>query len=1294
MADDFNKEPLGDISGATGRKKELADISFAATNAAAEINALAKEFENLSKKAGANTNIISKEEVGRLSSLNKALQTITVSTLKSSKARKAFADQILKAEQEQKGVLSKIALFEKEIKARKEEAAEFQAKADKLQKEARDNQLAAEEKIAKLTTDRTKIENESFERLAAVKANGTEEEIAAAEKVHAAQMAKARDLENEAKDIANEARELGILNQKRINDAQDLADAAKQEASTLEGQVNLLKEKATLQGKDIIAAKELQKVMEKIDKAGGSILESFQNLGNALLSNVPIIGTAFDKIFGQLGKASQMFRDATAQQTSKLGAMFKATQGFITSLTVVGIGGFMSALFDGMKTASEFGKIVRQGLGGGMIDASKSMAAASAAASRLTIPLAEAGAMVGELNDALGTSLGFNADQLTTFGTLTKKIGVSSDAAAHLFEQSVKLGIPYKDLTADIVGATEKLNAMNGTAIAPKAVLEEMGHASQTILRNMKENPDALIKAAAGARALGMSMDDIANAAESTLDFQSSMQKEMEAELMLGKELNLDRLRAAAASGDVNAQQAEMKRLVLENKDALKGNVLAQQMFADTIGLSKEELNKMMNEEEKQRKLGKQDVARQAANDRMKKMSQKEIGFQTMESMKSIASLADRIDKFIESFQQGVVDFGKAFMKAIEPLGSAVGDIFNADTMAERWEIIKARLWPAIKESFSNLGTLVMESLGEGFGGIADIFKDKDKSLLSNGGILGKLLGGLVVGGAGLSIAFKGLSALGGMFSKLRGSTKFLPMYVRNVGAGEGFLGSEGGSRIFKHLFGKKGNFVGNLTRTFSRGITKMFGRNMISRNLGNFASKINKIKMPNLTRIFSRLKMPNLTRIFSKIKLPNLTNVFSKIKIPTGAASGLLKTVGGKILAPLELAMGAFKGVNQVKDLTAEQKKEAGIREDMGTVEAGILGALTGNANKGSSLSKYVGIEEGGAGDEALGIATSGARGAAVGAAIGSVVPVVGTAVGAVVGGAVGVVAEGFKVFSDPNSKLRQGLSNFASATWDKAKEIGSKVKETAAMVGEKISDFATNVKDRAVEFGTAVKEKVSNFASAASEKISSFATSVGTGIMSFANTARDKAKAFAGAVGEKIGNIRGKISEFVEANGGLVGGIKAAAAGLASKASEWFGSKVQGLKDWWNGTTASTPEIKEAEIKKVTTPLVQMSTSQSKELMTALNAALTKGAEATVQAVNQFGDNIEPYITESRIVAEDQLQKMKELKMQSDKQHQNEITELRNQTALLYQYITNPQKSVIKMDSYKVGESLVSRY
>jgi hypothetical protein len=134
------------------------------------------------------------------------------------------------------------------------------------------------------------------------------------------------------------------------------------------------------------------------------------------------------------------------------------------------------------------------------------------------------------------------------------------------------------------------------------------------------------------------------------------------------------------------------------------------------------------------------------------------------------------------------------------------------------------------------------------------------------------------------------------------------------------------------------------------------------------------------------------------------------------------------RIGAVLDLGLGGFTGSSQA-DMTAEEQKAAGVEVGISKAKATTLGVLTGGAEKGSMFSESLGIKKGSAADEAMGIAGAGARGAAIGATIGSVIPVVGTAVGAVVGGAVGLVSEGVKVFSDPNSKLRQGISNFGKS-------------------------------------------------------------------------------------------------------------------------------------------------------------------------------------------------------------------------------------------------------------------------
>ena len=1332
------------------RAEELkqANIEGAKFKATMEgLNAVFKDF----KKTSSDALKQDQELLGQLSTLSKGfgkavslsdkIKGFTVNDLKNAKQRNSFQTALNAAQGDQARVAADIVMLEDTIASKITQSQQALNSSVDIRKELgalaqemfdkESEQIANQEEIERI---KKKINSLDFEKngLAGKAAEEKEREIDALveeeirleqilesnKEIFEKQIAKSNQLEADAQNLETLSSEY----KDQAAFSKEILNTAKEYQKEINGTVD--------------AAEELNKKVEAVNQAGNKLLKSFSEFGSKIGGMIPVFGGLFQTVFGELGKAQGLFEQAVAQGTSKAGAYFKALTGTIQALSLAGLAAFAKLAFEGAKNASEAFKIVKKGLGGGLISASMAMKSASGAASAMGIPLQEAAGYIGQMNDALGTSLGFSAKQVTTFGTLTRNMGVSGEAAAKLFKFAVKTGTSYEDMAANVAGTTEKLNAMNGTAVAPKAVFEEMGNASQTILRNMKSNPDALIKAAAGARAMGMEMNKIADAAESTLDFESSMAKEMEAELMLGKDLNLDKLRAAAATGDQVTMQEEMKRLVMENKGALEGNVLAQSKMADTLGISKEELNKMLNTTEDQAKMAEKDAARKKANAENEKKTNKELGQEQLKTFRSINSLADRIAKFQEALAAGAYAFFKSVKKAIKPIldmdFSKIMDTFKTDGIIAGVTETFKQLIPAAKESIKNLGSLVVDTFLEAFSG-------GEGSLLSKGGILGKLLGAGVLTGGALTIGFKGLSAIGGIFKKMRG-TRFLPMYVKMTGSGPmDLLGNKGRAGLFKQfktLFKKP--------KVFFRAL-KMKG-GMLSKIVGNIGSKLSNFKLPKignpfknlrlpkLQSIFSKIKLPNLTKIFSKIKLPNLTNIFKNLKLPklpkmpklpgmskvggllsklnplkllkgkggakaAGAAANVASKAAVKTGAKMAARIGAnalkaipvvgqvamigmaaydaFQGVKKTgeffgkdqEDTTTGEKAAAGIGSALSGLTFGLLDA--GKAARGIKA----------AGDFVADKAKAGWEGIKKGAA----------AFG-------GWVSSGWDSLKQGFSNVKDKATEIANTVREKVGDFANAVKDKAVAAKDAILDFAGGVKDKALAFASSVGEGISNFASAAGEKISNFASSVGEGISNFANTARDRAKAFAGAIGEKIGNIRGKIGEFLEANGGLIGGIKAAASGLASKASEWFGSKVQGLKDWWNGDSKdkskdAAPEIKEAEIKKVTTPLVNMSAEQSKELMAALNTAMAKGAESTVKAVNTFGDNIEPFITESRATAESQLKELREMQKKSNDEHRKEMAAAKIQIAYLAT-ISEKKVADIKMDSYYVSKALNSNY
>ena len=137
-----------------------------------------------------------------------------------------------------------------------------------------------------------------------------------------------------------------------------------------------------------------------------------------------------------------------------------------------------------------------------------------------------------------------------------------------------------------------------GVRLTMRGVMEEVGKITGIARVNMDKFPGGLTKAVALSKTLGVNMEAVAGAAGTLLDFEDSIAKELEAELLLGRDLNLERARAAALAGDQTALMQELVNEAGSLEELQNMNVLQQQALADSLGLSVDELaNMIMNGE-------------------------------------------------------------------------------------------------------------------------------------------------------------------------------------------------------------------------------------------------------------------------------------------------------------------------------------------------------------------------------------------------------------------------------------------------------------------------------------------------------------------------------------------------------------------------------------------------------------------------------------------------------------------------------------------------------------------------
>jgi hypothetical protein len=195
-----------------------------------------------------------------------------------------------------------------------------------------------------------------------------------------------------------------------------------------------------------------------------------------------------------------------------------------------------------------------------------------------------------ELSTTTGFVTEYSADALTTQIKLTKQLGLSGDEAAGVYKFSVLTGqsseSTYKSMLKGYVATRNSLNV----GVPFKAAMAEAAKVSGQLASNLGNNPETIIKAVVATRALGTSLEQAKSQGESLLNFESSIDNELKAELITGQQLNLERARAAALMGD---QVTVAEELAAQGMTAAKFsgmNVIAQKSYAEALGTTSDEL--------------------------------------------------------------------------------------------------------------------------------------------------------------------------------------------------------------------------------------------------------------------------------------------------------------------------------------------------------------------------------------------------------------------------------------------------------------------------------------------------------------------------------------------------------------------------------------------------------------------------------------------------------------------------------------------------------------------------------
>ena len=184
----------------------------------------------------------------------------------------------------------------------------------------------------------------------------------------------------------------------------------------------------------------------------------------------------------------------------------------------------------------------------------------------------------------------FSERNLQAAAEFKNTLGLSSEEAFGLAFQAEAFGRSIDGTTTRIVDQVSAFNKSNRAAVSQGQVLRDVAKASDAISASLAGNPRALADAAAAARRLGLELNQIDQIASSLLDFESSIEAELSAQLITGKNLNLSKARELALSNDLAGVGKEIFKNSVDIAEFGRMGRIEQESMAQALGMTRDQL--------------------------------------------------------------------------------------------------------------------------------------------------------------------------------------------------------------------------------------------------------------------------------------------------------------------------------------------------------------------------------------------------------------------------------------------------------------------------------------------------------------------------------------------------------------------------------------------------------------------------------------------------------------------------------------------------------------------------------
>ena len=209
---------------------------------------------------------------------------------------------------------------------------------------------------------------------------------------------------------------------------------------------------------------------------------------------------------------------------------------------------------------------------------------------------------IGLDSEKIKTTLAAISDEFGSLENLTARNAANVSRLAQNTGVSGKEIVQFNKVMMDLTGASFDVatniaqtaaDLAKSANVATGKVLSDIASNAEKFAKFSMDGANGLAEAAVEAAKIGGSLETILTAADKLLDFESSLTAQFKAQVLTGKQLNLEKARQLSLEGDIAGFTQEIQSVIGGLGDLQALNVVQRQAVADAIGISVRELQRI-----------------------------------------------------------------------------------------------------------------------------------------------------------------------------------------------------------------------------------------------------------------------------------------------------------------------------------------------------------------------------------------------------------------------------------------------------------------------------------------------------------------------------------------------------------------------------------------------------------------------------------------------------------------------------------------------------------------------------